>query len=139
MKAEEMYAEIIMDYYRNPRNKGSINSPSSISKDVNPACGDEIEIQLKINGDKIQDISFNGKGCAISQASASLLTESVKGKSLEDVKKLGKSDILEMLNIPISPIRIKCAILSLKVLKMATYQYMGEQMKEDFDLNGNLQ
>jgi len=129
MGSADIYREIILDYYRNPRNFGKIDSPDITLKESNPLCGDEIEIQVKFDGDKVKDIKFNGKGCAISQASASMLTEMVMGKSLEDMKKVGKEDILESLGLPnLGPARIKCALLSLKTLKLGVYAYLVEKM-----------
>jgi len=131
MTSDSMYADIILDYYRNPRNYGIIEKPDAAARDVNPLCGDEVEIQLKINDKKIKDIKFAGHGCAISQASASMLTELVMGKTLEEVKKLGREDILDMLGIELSHVRIKCAMLGLKVLKLAAYKYLGQKLEED--------
>ncbi len=129
MGSADIYREIILDYYRNPRNFGKIDSPDITLRESNPLCGDEIEIQVKFDGDKVKDIKFNGKGCAISQASASMLTEMVMGKSLEDMKKVGKEDILESLGLPnLGPARIKCALLSLKTLKLGVYSYLVEKM-----------
>lgn len=126
-----MYADIILDYYRNPRNYGTVKDMDATAKDYNPLCGDEIEMSLKIEDGRVADVKFSGKGCAISQASASMLTELVMGKTLEDIKKLGKDDVLEMLGIEISHVRIKCALLGLKVLKLAAYQHLGQKMSEE--------
>jgi len=129
MGSADIYREIILDYYRNPRNFGKIDSPDITIRDSNPLCGDEIEIHVKFDGDKVKDIKFTGKGCAISQASASMLTEMVMGKSLEDMKKVGKEDILESLGLPnLGPARIKCALLSLKTLKLGVYSYLVEKI-----------
>jgi len=129
MGSADIYREIILDYYRNPRNFGKIESPDISLRESNPLCGDEIEIHVKFDGDKVKDIKFNGKGCAISQASASMLTEMVMGKSLEDMKKVGKEDILESLGLPnLGPARIKCSLLSLKTLKLGVYSYLVEKM-----------
>ena len=129
MGSADIYREIILDYYRNPRNFGKIESPDIVLRESNPLCGDEIEIHVKFDGDKVKDIKFNGKGCAISQASASMLTEMVMGKSLEDMKKVGKEDILESLGLPnLGPARIKCALLSLKTLKLGVYSYLIEKL-----------
>src|SRR3989344_6854645 len=126
MNAEDMYQEIILDHYRNPKNFGTFENPTIHFRDTNPTCGDIIEIQVLVDKEnKIKSIKFSGKGCAISQAAASMLTEEVKGKSLEDIKNLKKEDILEMLGIPLSGIRLKCALLSLKVLKVGVYSYLG--------------
>jgi nitrogen fixation NifU-like protein len=129
MGSADIYREIILDYYRNPRNFGKIESPDISLRESNPLCGDEIEIHVKFDGDKVKDIKFNGKGCAISQASASMLTEMVMGKSLDEMKKVGKEDILESLGLPnLGPARIKCALLSLKTLKLGVYSYLVEKI-----------
>src|SRR3989338_4014491 len=107
MTSDSMYADIILDYYRNPHNFGRIEKPDAAARDVNPLCGDEIEIQLKFNDEKIKDIKFTGHGCAISQASASMLTELVMGKTLDEIKKLSIEDILDMLGIELSHVTIK--------------------------------
>ncbi len=129
--SSDIYKDIILDYYRNPRNFGELPNPDVRAKDSNPLCGDIIEMQLKINDGKVEDIRFQGKGCAISQASASMLTEAVKGKSLDDVKALGKPDVLELLGIDPGPTRIKCALLGLKVLKLGVYAYLGQKVTEE--------
>lgn len=131
MRSSEMYQDAILDYYRNPRNFGRIKNPDAKAKDNNPLCGDVIEIELKINKNRITDAKFTGEGCAISQASASMLAESVIGKSLDYVKKLGKKDVLKLLGVEIGPVRLKCALLSLKVLKTGVYKYLGENLKEE--------
>ncbi len=121
-----IYSEIILDYYRYPRNKGSLSSPQIKAKDSNPLCGDVVEIQMELDGDnQVKNIKFNGQGCAISQASASMLTELVKGKSLDEVRKLSKEDILSLLGGQLTAVRMKCALLSLKVLKTGLYSYLG--------------
>jgi len=124
-----MYTEIIMDYYKYPKNKGKIENADIIFKDTNPLCGDVIEMSIKVNANHIKDIKFDGQGCAISLASASLLTEMVKGKSLEEIKNLTKEELLENLGAPnLGHVRVKCAALSLKVLKYSVYRYLGEKM-----------
>jgi nitrogen fixation NifU-like protein len=123
----DIYKEIILDYYKNPRNKGSIQSPDVTVRDSNPLCGDVIEMQMKFSDGKISEIKFNGDGCAISQASASILTEMVSGKSLDEARTMDKSELLENLGSPnLGPVRIKCALLSLKVMKTGIYQLLGE-------------
>jgi nitrogen fixation protein NifU and related proteins len=127
--SSDMYKEIILDYYRNPRNKGRIETPDAKAKDSNPLCGDVVEMQLKFSDNKVSDIKFNGDGCAISQASASMLTELVMGKTIEDVRKIDKSVLLDNLGSPnLGAVRIKCALLPLKVMKSAVYEYLGEKM-----------
>ena len=120
-----------MDYYRNPRNFGKLENPDIVMRDSNPLCGDELEMHINIKDNKVSDVKFTGKGCAISQASASMLTELIMGKDFEYVKKLAKDDILDNLGLPdLGPARIKCALLSLKVLKYGVYSYLTEKLKD---------
>jgi nitrogen fixation NifU-like protein len=132
MSASDIYKELILDYYRNPRNFGKLDQFDISSHDTNPLCGDEIDIQIKVgNGNKIEQIKFFGKGCAISQASASMLTELAKGKDLTWVKQLAKEDILRLLGNPdLGPSRIKCALLGMKVLKTGVYGYLGTKLED---------
>ncbi len=118
---DDLYRENIIDHFRHPRHKGHLDAPDVHFHDVNPFCGDEITIELKLDGDRVQEAVFDGKGCAISQASASMLIDEIQGKTLEEVKALDKDDILEMLGIPIGPVRMKCALLPLKVLKAGVW------------------
>jgi len=129
--SSEIYKDIILDYYRNPRNFGDLPDPDVRAKDSNPLCGDIIEMQLKIKDGKVDDIRFKGKGCAISQASASMLTEAVKGKTLDEIKAMGKPNVLELLGIDPGPTRIKCALLGLKVLKLSVYGYLGQTVTDE--------
>ncbi|TRZ79656.1 MAG: SUF system NifU family Fe-S cluster assembly protein [Nitrosopumilales archaeon] len=131
MSSADIYREIILDYYRNPRNYGKIQDPDISQRDSNPLCGDELEMHLNIKDDKVADVKFTGKGCAISQASASMLTELIMGKDFEYVKKLTKDDILDNLGLhDLGPARIKCALLSLKVLKSGLYSYIIDKLKD---------
>ncbi|HZV79219.1 MAG TPA: SUF system NifU family Fe-S cluster assembly protein [Candidatus Binatus sp.] len=116
---DELYRDFILDHYRNPRNAGIIENPDASYEALNPLCGDKIRMDLKINDGVVTDIKFKGRGCAISQASASLLTEQIKGKSLAEINKVGKDDVLANVGINISAARLKCALLGLKVLKSA--------------------
>jgi len=117
----DLYREYILDHYQNPRNYGEMEDPDISHEEYNPLCGDRLVFQLKLNNDRVVDVKFYGEGCAISQASASMLTEVVAGKSVEELKAITKDDILEMLGIPIGPVRMKCALLSLKALKAGIY------------------
>jgi nitrogen fixation NifU-like protein len=117
---DDFYRDYILDHYRNPRNFGTMENPDAQAEDVNPLCGDAIRIDLRVDeGGTVRDVRFSGKGCAISQASASMLTESIKGMRLEDVAKLSKDVVLDNVGIGISPTRMKCAMLGLRVLKSA--------------------
>ncbi|MBN2386088.1 MAG: SUF system NifU family Fe-S cluster assembly protein [Anaerolineales bacterium] len=119
---EDLYREIIIDRYKNPQHRGHLDPHDIQFEDDNPLCGDHIEVTLRTDGDgRITEAAFDGKGCAISQASADLLMESVVGKSLEQVKSLGRQDLLDLLGIELGPVRLKCALLSLKVLKAGVY------------------
>lgn len=118
---DQFYREYILDHYKNPRNFGRLENPDISHEELNPLCGDVIGMDLRVKDGNIDDVRFHGRGCAISQASASLLTERIKGMSLEEAKKIGKEDVLDELGIEISAARIKCALLSLKVLKAGAY------------------
>lgn len=123
---DDLYREIIIERYKEPLYRGELDPHDITFEDENPLCGDHIRIDLRVDeNDKVTEAAFSGHGCAISQASADLLLESVIGKSLEEVKALGKQDILDLLGIELGPVRLKCALLSLKVLKAGVYG-MGE-------------
>ena len=119
--AENLYREIILDHYRNPRNKGILDPADYTYEDTNPLCGDEIRIDVRVKNGSVDEVRFSGRGCAISQAAASMLTELIEGQPLDEVKALTKDDLLEELGVPISPARMKCALLPLKVLKAGIY------------------
>lgn len=117
----DIYRENIMDHYRHPRHQGTIEDADISYEDSNPLCGDRVRIDLKVENDRVVDIKFSGRGCAISQAATSMLTEMVEGHTLEDVKALTAQDMLDELGVPITPARIKCALLGLKVLHSGVY------------------
>lgn len=116
---DDLYRDFILDHYRNPRNAGALEQPDASFEDNNPLCGDKIRMDLRIRDGVVEDVKFKGRGCAISQASASLLTEEIKGKPIAAVDRIGKDDVLASLGINISAARMKCALLGLKVLKQA--------------------
>ena len=132
MSSADIYRELILDYYRNPRNYGKLEGFDIEARDTNPLCGDEIDMQIRLGeGKKIQEIKFSGKGCAISQASASMLTELAKGKELDWVKQVSKEDVFKMLGNPeLGPSRVKCALLGMKVLKTGVYGYLGTHYED---------
>ena len=118
----DLYSEIILDYYKNPRNKGPLKDATHFAEEDNPLCGDKIRIDLKIVDNIITDAKFSGQGCAISQAATSMLTEKLIGKTLSESKSLTVQDMTEMLGIPISPGRLKCATLGLIAFQKALTQ-----------------
>jgi nitrogen fixation protein NifU and related proteins len=119
---DDLYRELIIDRYKNPHFKGSLDPHDISFEDDNPLCGDHIRIDLRVDEDnRVSEVAFDGHGCAISQASADLLSEHVLGKTLDEVKRINKQDILDMLGIELGPVRLKCALLSLKVLKAGVY------------------
>ena len=127
---DDLYREVIIEHYKHPSYRGHLDPHDVQFEDSNPLCGDHIEITLQTAADgTVKDARFDGHGCAISQASADLLMESIIGKPLEEVKQLNKQDILNLLGIDLGPVRLKCALLSLKVLKAGVYG-LGEASDE---------
>ncbi len=127
---DDLYREVIIEHYKNPGFRGELNPNDYSFEDENPVCGDHIRVDLRVDKDgKITDARFSGEGCAISQASADLLIESVIGKNIDEVKSLTKQDVLELLGIELGVVRLKCALLPLKVLKAGVYG-MGKEIEE---------
>lgn len=127
---DDLYRELIIDRYKNPHYRGHVDPHDISFEDDNPLCGDHIRIELKVGQDgRVENAAFEGHGCAISQASADLLIESIQGKPLDEVKQINKENILELLGIELGPVRLKCALLSLKVLKAGVYG-LGEASDE---------
>jgi nitrogen fixation NifU-like protein len=130
---EELYRENILDHYKHPRHKGTLEHPDISYEDANPLCGDVLRMDFKIQDGRIAEVAFSGHGCSISQASASMLCEKVHGMTLDEVKKIGREDVLEMLGIELGPVRLKCGLLSLKTLKGGVYgidRWPGEDEEE---------
>ena len=128
---DDLYRQLIIDRYKNPLYRGSLDPHDLSFEDDNPLCGDHIRIEMRVNGDGIvSEAVFDGKGCSISQASADLLIESVIGKPIDEVKEISKEVVLDMLGIELGPVRLKCALLSLKVLKGSVYG-LGEGEAHD--------
>jgi len=129
--SEELYRENILDHYKRPRNFGALASPDSQAHDSNPLCGDDITFYIKAGRGRLQEVKFEGSACAICLAAASMLTEEVKGKKLEDARKYGKGQLLSAVGIDPGPTRLKCALLPLKVFKLALYKFLGKKMSEE--------
>jgi len=119
---DDLYREVILDHYKNPSYRGELDPNDFSYEDENPLCGDHIRIDIRIDKNKtITEAAFNGHGCAISQASSDLLLESIIGKNIDEVKNLDKQSVLDLLGIDLGPVRLKCALLPLKVLKAGVY------------------
>lgn len=121
----------ILDHYKYPRNHGALEHPTVSREEHNPLCGDKIRLDLLIQDGLIEDLRFTGRGCAISQASTSMLTEALKGQPVEVAKAFGKDDVLDLLGIPLGYTRMKCALLGLKALKVGIYTAGGETWDAD--------
>lgn len=131
---DQLYREVILDHYKNPRGYGVIEHPDAQADGQNPFCGDEVSIYVSFaeDGDRIEDVKFSGRGCAISQAATSMLTELVKGRSAVEIAELPKEELLEEVGIPLTPIRLKCAILGLGVLKVALHKAKGTPLPDEW-------
>ncbi|GAB4475086.1 MAG: SUF system NifU family Fe-S cluster assembly protein [Anaerolineae bacterium] len=129
---DDLYREYILDHYHNPRHKHPLDPADIEYEDDNPVCGDYIRITLRVDeNDVVTEVGWEGDGCAISQASASMLYETLPGKTLDEIKQITPEEIYEMLGIPLSPVRVKCALLSLKVLKGGVYGLGPAPHEED--------
>jgi nitrogen fixation protein NifU and related proteins len=131
---EQMYREVILDHYKNPRGHGVIEGADAEAEGLNPLCGDEVSIYVSLedDGETIDEVKFSGRGCAISQAATSMLTEMVQGRSATEVATLDKEELLEEIGIPLTPIRLKCALLGLGVLKVALHRAKGTPLPEEW-------
>jgi len=129
---DQLYREVILDHYRNPRSHGLLDAPDAQAEGQNPLCGDEVTLSLRFDGEAIAEVGFEGRGCAISQAATSMLTELVQGRSAEDVARMPKEELLEEIGIPLTPVRLKCAILGLGVLKVALHKSRGTPLPDEW-------
>ena len=129
---DDLYRDEILEHYRNPHNFGILEQPTTAKEGANPLCGDRITLMLGINDQgTVEEVAFTGRGCAISQASASMLTDEIKGKSLDEISHMGTQNVLDNLGIEISPARMKCAMLSLETLREATQDRVEWQAMDD--------
>jgi nitrogen fixation protein NifU and related proteins len=130
--SDDLYREIILDHYKNPRHYGEIEDADASAEGQNPLCGDEIAVSVAFNGDgeTIEEVRFRGRGCAISQAATSMLTELVEGRAAAEVAAMPQDELLEEIGIPLTPIRLKCALLGLGVLKVALHRTKGTPLPE---------
>jgi nitrogen fixation protein NifU and related proteins len=132
--AEDLYREVILDHYKNPRGHGVIEGADAHADGVNPLCGDEVSIYVQFaeDGETVEEVKFSGRGCAISQASTSMLMEMVVGKTAHEIAGLPKEELLEEVGIPLTPIRLKCALLGLGVLKVALHRAKGTPLPDEW-------
>jgi len=131
---EQMYREVILDHYKNPRGHGVIEDAEAHAEGMNPLCGDEVTIYVSFedDGDTIEEVKFSGRGCAISQAATSMLMEMVEGRKATDVAAMSKDELLDEVGIPLTPVRLKCALLGLGVLKVALHRAKGTPLPEEW-------
>ncbi len=134
MSFDQLYREVILDHYKNPRGHGVIEDADAFAEGMNPLCGDEVSIYVSFmeDGDTIEDVKFSGRGCAISQAATSMLMEMVKGHKASEIAVLPRDELLEEIGIPLTPIRLKCALLGLGVLKVALHRAKGTPLPEEW-------
>jgi nitrogen fixation NifU-like protein len=132
---DDFYREEILEHYTNPHNYGVLDEPDISHEEHNPLCGDRVRFDIKLDGDgqTVADVRFSGVGCAISKASASMLSDLILGKSLEEIRDLSTEDVLDELGIDLGPVRLKCALLPLKVVKVGAYGLEGWEEAEDLD------
>ena len=130
---EQLYREVILDHYKTPRNHGLLDPCDAVAEGQNPLCGDEVTVSVRFGPDDvIEGIVFEGRGCAISQAATSMLTDIVKGRSASEVAVMQKDELLEEIGIPLTPVRLKCALLGLGVLKVALHKSKGTPLPEEW-------
>ena len=130
---DQLYRELILDHYKNPRNHGLLEPADAHAEGQNPLCGDELAVTVRFgDGDVIEEVGFDGRGCAISQAATSMLSDLVKGRTVEQVAAMPSQELVDELGIPLTPVRLKCAILGLGVLKLALHKARGTPLPEEW-------
>ncbi len=129
---DSLYREVILDHYKNPRGHGVISGADAEAEGQNPLCGDEVSIAVAFEGDTIADVKFQGRGCAISQAATSMLMDMVKGRTAQEVASMSRDELLDEVGIPLTPVRLKCALLGLGVLKLALHKGRGTPLPEEW-------
>jgi nitrogen fixation NifU-like protein len=130
---EQLYREVILDHYRSPRNHGLLEPSDATAEGQNPLCGDEVTLSVRFGeGDVLEEVGFEGRGCAISQAATSMLTDLVKGRTAAEVAGMDKAELLDEIGIPLTPVRLKCALLGLGVLKVALHKAKGTPLPEEW-------
>ncbi len=129
----DMYRDLILEHHRYPHNYGTLDPHDVSQEEHNPLCGDRIRLDLRIADGKIAEVAFSGKGCAVSQAAASMLTDELIGMDVNTARAYGKEDVLELIGLPLdkNPVRLKCALLSLKAMKVGLYRYLGQKLDAD--------
>ena len=135
---DQLYREVILDHYKNPRGHGLLDAADAQAEGQNPLCGDEVTVSLRFDGETISEVGFEGRGCAISQAATSMLAEIVVGRSAADVAQMPKEELLEEIGIPLTPVRLKCAILGLGVLKVALHKSKGTPLPDEWTQGDDL-
>jgi len=130
---EQLYREVILDHYRSPRNHGLLDPSDAVAEGQNPLCGDEVTVTVRFGaGDVVEDVGFVCRGCAISQAASSMLSDLVKGRTAAEVAAMDKAELLDEIGIPLTPVRLKCALLGLGVLKVALHKSKGTPLPEEW-------
>jgi nitrogen fixation NifU-like protein len=129
---DNLYREVILDHYKNPRGHGVIDPADAEAEGQNPLCGDEVSIAVTFDGDTIADVKFQGRGCAISQAATSMLMDMAKGRTAQEVAAMSSDELREEIGIPLTPVRLKCALLGLGVLKLALHKGRGTPLPEEW-------
>jgi nitrogen fixation NifU-like protein len=131
---DELFRENILEHYKHPRCHGTLESPDMTFEDANPLCGDRIKMDFRVQDGVLTQVRFSGTGCSISQASASMLCEHIEGRTLEEIKTIGRQDVLDMLGIDLGPVRLKCALLALKTIKAGIYGIHSDADDSDEEL-----